>query len=216
MAVEAREPDRVLRIFEPFFTTKPGGSGLGLATAYSIVRKHGGHIEAESERGAGATFRVYLPAAPGTQRGPSLETPQPRPAAGCGGILVVDDEEYVRDVARLALRRLGYEPMLASNDDEAVALVEQAQRNGQSVDAAILDLTIPRGGGGVAALQRLRTILPRLPAIASSGYSGDPVMARPNEHGFDTALPKPYTIAELGAAVGRAIASRGGPSAKPA
>jgi PAS domain S-box-containing protein len=185
------------RVFEPFFTTKPGGTGLGLATVHSIVRKHGGHVEVESEVGEGATFHVYLPARPDGVPGAPSARPEPAAGEGHGRILVMDDERYVREVARDSLECLGYEVLLACDDEEAVRLLRQAQDRGERVDAVILDLTIPGGHGGAAALQRLRSVAPMLPGIASSGYSGDGVMARPAEHGFSAALLKPYTIADL-------------------
>jgi CheY-like chemotaxis protein len=197
------------RVLEPFFTTKPGGSGLGLATVYSIVRRHGGHLEIESEEGAGAAFHVFLPAVPGESAalGPA-SAPEPAPVPTSARVLVMDDEDYVRDVARQMLTRLGYDVLVAKDDSEAVDLLRAADERGERVDVAILDITIPGGLGGAAALQRLREVAPRLPAIASSGYSGDTIMARPAEHGFDGALPKPYTLANIRAVMGSVLSAR--------
>jgi len=119
----------------------------------------------------------------------------------------MDDEEYVREVARQMLRRLGYDVILASDDREAVTLLQQAQERGEPVDVAILDMTIPGGLGGVAALERLRSVMPDLPAIASSGYSGDAVMARPEEHGLVATLPIPYTMENVRTAMAYAVAA---------
>ncbi len=197
------------RVLEPFFTTKPGGSGLGLATVYSIVRRHGGHLEIESEEGAGAAFHVFLPAVPGESAAPRpASAPEPAPVPTSARVLVMDDEDYVRDVARQMLTRLGYDVLVAKDDSEAVDLLRAAGERGERVDVAILDITIPGGLGGAAALQRLREVAPRLPAIASSGYSGDTIMARPAEHGFDGALPKPYTLANIRAVMGSVLSAR--------
>jgi PAS domain S-box-containing protein len=198
------------RIFDPFFTTKAAGSGLGLAMVYSIVRRHGGRVEVGvARRGSGARFDVLLPAVPGA-------VPQDRSASapgaavamgrGNGRIMVMDDEEHIRNLARAALGRLGYVVVLARDDQEAVAIARETLDRGERLDAVILDLTISGGTGGVEALNLLRAILPDLPAIASSGYSADAIMARPMDFGFDAALPKPYALAEIGSVVSSVLA----------
>jgi CheY-like chemotaxis protein len=120
----------------------------------------------------------------------------------------MDDEDYIRNFARVALRRLGHEAVLASNSREAVARLEESLRDGTPIDAAILDMTIPGGPSGVEALKRLRAVVPDLPAVASSGYSGDTVLANPEDHGYDDALPKPFTLADLNAVLARVLAKR--------
>jgi PAS domain S-box-containing protein len=197
------------RIFEPFFTTKPRGTGLGLATVYSIVRKHGGHIDVGSELGVGTTFRAYLPALPDGVPGAQTAEVAMQAPAGAGRVLVMDDEPYVRETLQQGLESLGYEVLSAQDDEQALRLLREAQERGASIDVAILDLTIPGGQGGAAALQRLRALAPDLPGIASSGYSGEAVMARPAEYGFAAALRKPYTLAELGTVVAQAIEAGG-------
>jgi PAS domain S-box-containing protein len=189
-------PELRARIFEPFFTTKPSGSGLGLTTTYSIVHKHGGHIDVDSAPGAGTTFSVYLPASTQTARADRPATAEA--ISGRGRILLLDDEEYVRDVAREALGELGYTVEVVSSGEEAVAVYRKAHDSSQPFDAVILDLTIPGGMGGMAVLSRLRAMDPSVRAVASSGYSGDPVMANPDAYGFLARLTKPYTAAELG------------------
>jgi two-component system, cell cycle sensor histidine kinase and response regulator CckA len=120
----------------------------------------------------------------------------------------MDDEDYVRNFAKAALRRLGHEAVLASDDREAVSLLQQSQQDGKGIDAAILDMTIPGGPGGLEALRRLRAVAPDLPAVASSGYSADMVLTDPEGHGYDDSLPKPFTLADLDAVLTRVLAKR--------
>jgi PAS domain S-box-containing protein len=191
------------RIFEPFFTTKATGSGLGLATAYSIVRKHGGHIEVESEPGVGSLFTVYLPASSaGAAARPQTAL---RSMAGRGRVLVVDDEDYVCDVVSQMLTGLGYSVQTVRRGEEAVAMFEKTRATDTPFDLVILDLTVPGGMGGIATLARLCTIDPHVRAIAASGYSRDPVMANPAAYGFRAALVKPFTEAELSAVLSSAL-----------
>jgi two-component system, cell cycle sensor histidine kinase and response regulator CckA len=192
------------RIFEPFFTTKADGTGLGLATSYSIVRKHGGYIDVESEIGHGTCFAVYLPISLDEARvSQAVSDDVPR---GSGRILVLDDEDYVRDVAREVLEGLGYAVECAASGEEAVRLYEAARAAARPFDLVILDLTIPGGIGGVVVVQRLRESNPGLLAVASSGYSRDTVMTDPAAHGFAARLTKPYTAKELGTVVARLLA----------
>ncbi len=206
-------PDLRSRIFEPFFTTKSEGTGLGLATSYSIVRKHGGYIDVESEMGRGTLFSVYLPASPEAAR--AEHPPADAVPRGTGRILVLDDEEYVRDVAREALEGLGYSVECAADGEEALRLYAAAQCSPSRFDLVILDLTIPGGMGGLAVLRRLLQIDQHVVAIASSGYSRDTVMTDPAAHGFAERLNKPYTTREMGLAVARLLAARH-PTARPA
>jgi PAS domain S-box-containing protein len=207
-------PELRARIFEPFFTTKPGGTGLGLTTAYSIVRKHNGCIDVESAMGAGTTFTVLLPAASAlvpAERGGDAE---PRP--GAGRILLMDDEAYLRDVAREMLEVLGYSVETVANGDDAIRAYEEARSGGKPFRALILDLTVPGGTGGLAVVSRLRTIDPRVCAVASSGYSSDAVMSNPEAHGFTGRLTKPFTMAELAEVLAQALARCGGESSAAA
>jgi PAS domain S-box-containing protein len=186
------------RIFEPFFSTKSTGHGLGLATVYSIVQRHDGWIEVESEPGAGATFDIYLPA--------HLSPAEPSPdseisAAGHGQlplrILVMDDEEYLADLAAALLESLGHEAVAVPDGQAAIAAFLQAERDGAPFSLCILDLTIPGGMGGIEAARAMRAIRPDTRFAAASGYSDDPVIAHPADHGFHGSLSKPYLRKDL-------------------
>ncbi len=187
------------KIFDPFFSTKKKGTGLGLATTYSIIRNHGGHIEVESESGSGTTFRIYLPAS--EKEYVVEEKAEERAPSGCGRILVMDDEDTVRIVTGKALGLFGYETDLATNGQEAVELYQKAQADGKPYDAVILDLTVPGGMGGEETLEKLRKMDPHIRAIVTSGYSDDPVMAHPEAFGFSGVVTKPYTSNDLGRAM---------------
>lgn len=185
------------RIFDPYFTTKQKGSGLGLATSYSIIKKHGGYIFVESEVSVGTTFTIYLPAIPeATPVSSSTEARElPR---GEGRILIMDDEESVLNVATQMLHSLGYEVESARDGEEAIQKYREAREAGRPFDAVIMDLTVPGGMGGREAVQKLRQIDPHLKAIVSSGYSNDPVMAQFEEHGFVACIAKPYSVHKMG------------------
>jgi two-component system cell cycle sensor histidine kinase/response regulator CckA len=197
--------DNIKKIFDPYFTTKDNGLGLGLATCYSIINNHNGHITVESTPGAGTTFSLYLPASSMQDVPPPADTGR-APLRGTGKILVMDDEDIVRDVLRRSLTHLGYTVVSARDGNETVVLYEQALKSSKSFDAVIMDLTIPGGMGGKETLTKLRQIDPRVKAIVSSGYSDDPIMASFKDFGFCGVVSKPYTLKTLSEIVHTVIA----------
>ena len=182
-------------IFDPYFTTKKKGSGLGLATSYSIITKHDGHIVAESIVGKGTQIHIYLP--PSRKKTRMERVENGALMSGKGRILIMDDEEAVRDVTGEILRRLGYEVEFAKDGDEAVDIYRKHRQSGRPFDAVIMDLTVPGGQGGKDAIRAMQSIDPAVKAIVSSGYSNDPVMADFRLHGFSGVVTKPCGIHEM-------------------
>jgi CheY-like chemotaxis protein len=184
------------KIFDPYFTTKKQGSGLGLASSFSIVKRHDGFIAVESVAGVGATFTIFLPA---TQKELSLESAEKETSyLAKGKILVMDDEAAVRDVLGVMLKKSGYEVEFACSGEEAIEMYRKALAGSNPFDAVIMDLTIPGGMGGKEAIRILREMDPLVRSIVSSGYSNDPVMANFSEYGFSGVISKPYRMTELG------------------
>ena len=187
------------KVFDPFFTTKPQSSGLGLTTSYAIVRKHGGNLLLESELGAGTIVHILLPASRAVLPAPpEEERPAPR---GTGRILVMDDEDAVRNVAVRVLEYLGYEPTPARNGTQAVQEYRRAMEEGRPFAAVILDLTVPGGMGGREALEKIKALDPQVRAIVASGYSSDSCMSNYRACGFAGAVIKPFTVNEAGRVV---------------
>ncbi len=194
----------ISKIFDPYFTTKPKGSGLGLATSYSIIKKHDGHIDVESRPGAGAVFHVYLPV---SRQGVSDKPPVMRTSInGSGKVLVMDDEAEVRSVVGDMLKTLGYEPAFARDGTEALVIYQNAVQAGARFDAVIMDLTIPGGMGGKETIKKMLGIDPRARVIVASGYSNDPVMSAFESYGFSGVIAKPYTMDMLAATLHEVIA----------
>jgi PAS domain S-box-containing protein len=200
--------DHLPRIFDPYFTTKDKdsrkGSGLGLAVAHTIITRHGGAISAASEPDRGTTFTIYLPALaaerqalPGAMAEPSRQ--------GHGKILVMDDEENVREMSTKMLQHLGYEVECVASGEEAIRCYREAMAHGSGFDLVLLDLTIPGGMGGKEAVQQILQINPAARVIVSSGYANDPVLADFRRYGFQGMVRKPYLLSVLSATVEKAL-----------
>jgi signal transduction histidine kinase/ActR/RegA family two-component response regulator len=184
------------RIFEPYFSTKPTGSGLGLATSYSIIKNHGGYIGVESTVGRGTTVHIGLPALLSSE----MERPvAPLPTVdGSGRVLVLDDEEPIRKATIMLLHSLGYQAESVNTGAAAVELYKRALQQGSPFDMVLLDLTIPGGMGGREVIRLLRDLDPDVKAIVCSGYAQDAVMGTFRDFGFKAVITKPFTLQELG------------------
>ncbi len=179
-------------IFDPYFTTKTGASGLGLATAHSIIQQHQGHISVHSNVGQGTTFTVYLPSSYSSVAIDPQDIPK-----GRGRILVMDDEQSILRMVEDALTQFGYEVKAAQDGQAAIDIFSEALASGKHFDAILLDLTIPGGMGGKETIEHLRKLDPHVKAIVTSGYSDDPVMSDFQTYGFQNILVKPYKIVDL-------------------
>jgi CheY-like chemotaxis protein len=187
--------DNLARIFDPYFTTKKHGNGLGLATVYSIVKRHHGYLDVESKLGEGTTFHVWLPAAEATVlEKPAAPTALPKRS---GRVLVMDDEPGIRQLITSLLQRIGFNVTAVEDGAAVVREYRRARHAGEAIACVILDLTVPAGMGGAEAMAQLREIDPDVCAIVSSGYSKDPVVANFREHGFRGIMPKPYNVDDV-------------------
>ena len=190
------------RIFDPYFTTKQKGSGLGLATSYSIIKNHGGSVSVESKPGHGTTLRVNLPASTSCEL--ALEPPArlvPRMGGGPGRILVMDDEASIRQLAVNMLTFLGHDVSVVDNGRTAVEQYAHALKTGEPFDAVILDLIVPGGAGAREAMELLSEVDPGVNAIVVSGYAQDPAMTEYRDYGFKGVISKPFTLEELNSAL---------------
>jgi CheY-like chemotaxis protein len=190
------KPEHVEKIFDPFFTTKKHGTGLGLATVLSIVRKHGGQLGLDTQFGVGTAFTVYLPKAV-----KPVEV-QARKAAslrfGTGRVLFMDDDAKISALTANMLTSLDYKFDLAKNGEEALALYKRYQNIGRPYDAVIMDLTVIGGMGGDECFLELKKLDPEVRAIVSSGYDNDDMARKYLEMGFCGYLTKPYRVTDLG------------------
>ena len=166
-----------------------------MTVVYAIMDKHDGRVTIDSESGFGTTFSLYLPATHQIQSKPAAaETPC---RSGAGNILIMDDEDFVQDLASEMLTKMGYTVTTVTSGDEAIQAYKAALARGRGFDAVILDLTIPGGMGGKEAIKTLLEMDSEIKAIVSSGYSDDPVMSNYRRYGFQNALKKPYRIKEM-------------------
>ena len=187
--------EHLAKIFDPYFTTKQKGSGLGLATCYSIVKNHDGYIMVESQLGSGTQFLIYLPAS-GQQFVEKREYKMTI-GQGHGRILIMDDEEDIRDITSRILKRLGYESASAADGHDAIRMYMEAKESGAGFDAVIMDLTIPGGMGGKDAIKKILEYDPEAKVIVASGYSNDPTVSDFRKFGFSGYIVKPYDLEEF-------------------
>jgi PAS domain S-box-containing protein len=183
------------KLFDPFFTTKEKGHGLGLATCYSIINRHGGCIDVESEQGKGSTFKVYLPAS--TENVSSARKKTDKTHKGNGIFMVMDDEEVIRDTISAMLETLGYTIVTKDNGKDAINFFISETKANRKIAGMIFDLTVPGGMGGKAAIEEIRKLNKNIPAFVASGYADDPVMKNPNEYGFMASISKPFRLKAL-------------------
>lgn len=195
--------DFLSKIFDPYFTTKQKGSGLGLATSYSIIKNHSGYLGVESELGRGTKFYIYLLASD-KKEAPGIDYEE-KIIRGKGRILLMDDEDGVREALGAMLNQIGYDVEYARDGKEAIEKYLRTKENKNPFDLVIMDLTIPGEMGGKEAIKKLLKIDPSIKAIVSSGYSSDPVMSEFQKYGFRGVIPKPYSIEDLSATVDRVI-----------
>jgi CheY-like chemotaxis protein len=167
------------------------GTGMGLASAYGIIKGHGGYIDVESEKGRGTIFRVYLPAA--TQTIPKIVEESPRPIEGTGSILLVDDEELILDVSTNLLEHLGYTVIAAKGGKEAVDIFNTLKNE---IDIVILDMIMP-DMGGAETFDRMKAIDPNVKVLLSSGYSIAGQAREILNRGCDGFIQKPFNLAKL-------------------
>lgn len=198
-------PEHLERIFDPYFTTKQAGSGLGLATVYSIIKKHGGHISAKSQIGKGTTFTLYLPASESMKQLAGKKDTTLGPLERTGKILVLDDDEVIRLTVAALLEELGFSVETAAEGRQALDLYQKDLADGKPFDLVILDLTIPGGMGGKEVAKDLLVLDPEAKIVVSSGYADDPVMANHRKYGFQGVIAKPYNLRTLSDLVSRVL-----------
>jgi two-component system cell cycle sensor histidine kinase/response regulator CckA len=183
-------------IFNPFFSTKEKGQGLGLSTSHSIITRHGGCIDVESELGKGSTFHLYLPSSAEPALSDTVTATDVK-HRGAGRIIVMDEEEILRDTFGNMFEALGYAVICNSDGREAVEYFIKETEAGRTITAIFLDLTVPGGMGGKEAVMEIRKRDTTIPVFVVSGYSDDPVMRNPVDFGFTAGICKPFSMNEL-------------------
>ncbi|MBN1550488.1 PAS domain S-box protein, partial [bacterium] len=197
--------ENLKRVFDPYFTTKTKGNGLGLSISYSIIRRHDGYINIESEEGKGTRCRFYLPA---SSKPIDRDESEDRSFfKGHGRVLVMDDDVMVQQVASSMLNELGFQVDIAADGLQAIEKYKQKMKMKTPYDCVIIDLTIPGGMGGAEAMKHLLKIDPKVTALVSSGYSNDPILSNYQEYGFKAYLSKPFDINDMRSILEKIITS---------
>ncbi len=197
--------DYIHKIFDPYFTTKQAGSGMGLATSYSILKKHNGLITVSSTIGNGASFYVYLPAFEITKDMPARVDADDTSSDRSANILIMDDDEQVCNIARKMIHRFGYTVSTVSDGSQAIRSYKKALEENNKFDLVLMDLTIPGGLGGRETIPKILEIDRNAKAVVISGYSNDPVLANFQDYGFKGMLVKPFKISELKAVLDKVL-----------
>ena len=198
------------KVFEPFFTTKKEGTGLGLAASYSIIKKHRGWIDFESKKGEGTTFYIYLPVAKDTIEIPKeINKKETKIKTSKGNFILMDDNPDVREIIKEFLYVLGYNVIETEKGEDVIKFYEDNALNGKiTIKAIILDLVIKGGMGGKETCSHLRKYDKKIPIIAISGFSEDPIIAKPEEFGFTAAIAKPVSLKKFTEIIEKALNSK--------
>ncbi len=210
---EGITPENLSHVFEPYYSTRKAenATGLGLTVCESIAKAHSGSISVRSNSGEGTVVRFYLPVDSEAEEMDALGLSREREVVEntAPRILVLEDDPLVRSLITRNLSTQGFEVVESAEGSETVRLYQEAMGEGRTFDLVILDLSIPNGMGGVRTMEKLRGMDPEVVAIVSSGYSDDPVMAKPAAYGFTAVLPKPYEPADMLRLVRNVLSSRG-------
>ncbi len=185
------------QIFDPYFTTKHTGSGMGLATSFSIIKKHKGWITSVSKPGNGATFEIFLPADVKKEDHALLDTDSNVSGKASANILIMDDDDQICVIAQKMIKRFGYQSTAVHDGKLAIQAYEHALKNNEPFDLVLMDLTIPGGMGGKEAILKILDIHPDAKAVVISGYSNDLVLANYHDYGFKGMLVKPFKMEQL-------------------
>lgn len=188
--------EHLTNIFNAYFTTKANGNGLGLSTSYTIIKKHNGLITVMSELGKGTTFHIYLPAS--FNNIPiKNEEDVTSSLKGDGKILIMDDDDEIRDVGSRTLGYIGYNVESVKDGVEAIEMYKRSIAEGKPFDVVIMDLKVHGGMGGKEAVEKLHEIAPEAKTVASGGFPNDPIIVNYQEYGFNGAMCKPFEFKEL-------------------
>ncbi|MCF2139106.1 MAG: response regulator [Candidatus Lokiarchaeota archaeon] len=192
------------KIFDPYFTTKKMGSGLGLATVYSIVKFHQGFIcfnTSTDKNNHYTEFCIYLPAQDSIEIYSENSTSQKKKANNeekiSNSILILEDDHSIQRIMEKLIHHLNYDAVFTEKGEDTIRIYKEAYKNNSPFGLVILDLTIPGGLGGKEVIAELKEYDPKIRAIVASGYSNDPIMANPKKFGFLGVLRKPFTLNQL-------------------